>query len=233
MSDQLESFNIPKNAKSVVIFIHGFGVRWDSRGMFTDIQQSFPENYGSVFFDFYTITGNDVYVTPIDRQIKRLLQIIATVQQIAPLAKINLIAHSKGCIITALAKPKVQGCVIFLAPPESFGTKLEKYFSRYPGVEKTKTELDIPRKDGTITHIPLNFFAQTQAVNAENAMVEYAKNQTIHLLQTTKDEVIGKTKYSLLSTLDNVSITAIPSDHNFTQHNRQLLINYLQGVLNI
>lgn len=41
--EQVLKTSIPKSASDIVIFIHGFGVRWDSRGMFTDIKSALPE----------------------------------------------------------------------------------------------------------------------------------------------------------------------------------------------
>ncbi len=231
MNEQVAQFSFPENTKNIVIFVHGFGVRWDSRGMFTDIQQSLPKGWGSALFDFYSIKENDVYITPITQQIARLTEIIQTTKARAPKATIHIIAHSKGCIITALAQPAITGRIIFLAPPETFGTKLERYFTRYPGATSTATELILPRKDGTITHIPLNFFPQTQSIDAEDAMLAFSRKHSVHLLQTIEDEVIGITEYKNLSASPRVTITPLAADHNFTGRAREKLINYIKEIV--
>lgn len=232
MSQQVTTFGIPANARDIVVFVHGFGVRWDSRGMFVDIQHALPKNWGYVFFDFYYIDQSDVFISPIDDQIARLESVLQKLKQLAPTATVHIIAHSKGCIITSLTQPTITGNVVFLAPPEIFGSKLEKYFARYPNAKLTTTEISIPRKDGTITHIPLNFFEQTKDVDAEEAMLNYSKKARLHILQTTQDEVLGETAYNRLRKSPDIEITAIDSDHNFTEHSREKLISYLKGVLN-
>jgi hypothetical protein len=38
----------------MVVFSHGFGVRADAHGMFTDIAQALPRGWGYVLFDYDT-----------------------------------------------------------------------------------------------------------------------------------------------------------------------------------
>lgn len=229
----ITDFSIPKSAKNIVIFVHGFGVRWDSRGMFTDIRESLPSEWGSVLFDFYKVKDAHISITPVTEQIESLRTVIRQTKEKAPTATLHIIAHSKGCIITALLRPKVDGEIILLAPPETFGTKLEKYFQRYPGAKEQGNELIIPRKDGTTTHIPLSFFAEIQAINAEQAMLQLSKQHSIHLLQTTEDEVIGKTEYKTLLQNPRIHITPISADHNFTGKHRAALKDYLSSTLSL
>lgn len=230
--EQVTNINIPKDVKNIVIFVHGFGVRWDSRGMFTDIKLSLPADWGSVLFDFYKVDGKDVYIQSIKDQISRLSSVLEGILKDNPAATIHLIAHSKGCIITSLAIPDVGGKVIFLAPPENFGTKMEDYFRRYPGSKSDDHEIIIPRKDGTITHIPVEFFVEAAQIQAELEMNKYASNREINLVQTTEDEVIGQTSYELLQTNSNVSIHRLVSDHNFTGEYRNKLIESIKNILN-
>jgi hypothetical protein len=209
------------------------GVRFDSRGMFTDIRNSLPKTWGSVLFDFYEAQENNVHITSVAEQVTRLKNVVHRIRNQYNTTTIHLVAHSKGCIVTALAKPDISGEVVLLSPPENFGTKLEKYFARYPGAKRTETELIIPRKDGTITHIPLSFFEETSRINAELAMFDYSKQHPIKILQTTQDEVLGKTEYRDLQNDENIEITQMPSDHNFTNQYRKELIKYLSEILNI
>ncbi len=231
MSQQTIQFDIPDSTTDIVVFVHGFGVRWDSRGMFTDIQASLPKRWGSVLFDFYKIEGHDAYITPIQEQIEHLQAVLYEASQRCPDAKIHVIAHSMGCIIAALTEPEISGKVIFLAPPESFGTRMEKYFKKYPGAMLAKDELSIPRKDGTTTHVPLNFFEQTAAIDAEGAMYAYGKQRSIYLVQTTEDEVISETQYEKLQTCENIHIQKIAADHNFTKNHRREIIALLHNIL--
>lgn len=233
MNNQVTQIHVPKDSKNIVIFIHGFGVRWDSRGMFSELAQSLPEDWGNVLFDFYDIKGDNVYITDIDQQVRRLSQIIKSTQSEYPQATLHLIAHSKGCIITAIAQPEVSGCVILLAPPENFGTRIESYFRRYPGAIASESGLIIPRKDGTTTHIPADYFAQTAKIQVEEVLLAYSTVHAFALLQTTKDEVIGETHYERLQNQPNITISQLAADHNFTKSHRAQLIGYIKTMLGV
>ena len=52
-----------------LLFSHGFGVKKDSRGMFTEIAENFP-NYTPVMFDYNVINEetNEVTVEPYSKQ---------------------------------------------------------------------------------------------------------------------------------------------------------------------
>jgi len=231
MSASVIKKDIPDNAENIVVFVHGFGARWDARGMFVDIKDNLPKGWGAVLFDLYRVEGADVYVESIKYQVDKLKEVIAETKQDNPNVKIHIIAHSKGCIITSLANPEITGKIILLAPPESFGTRLQEYFERYPGVEKTDTEIIVPRKDGTQTHIPLAYFDESQKIDAQEVMKALSATHPFTLLQTTIDEVIGKTTYDQLQNIKNIQITQINSDHNFTGASRAELISHIKEIL--
>lgn len=222
---------IPKSPKSIIIFVHGFGVRYDSRGMFTDIKESLPKDWGFVLFDLYEVSGNDVYVTQISEQMKKLNKVIDSVKDEFKSANIHIIAHSKGCIVTALAMPKVDGRIVLLSPPETFSKNLQNYFKKHPGAKKTKDSLIIPRKDGTVTHIPNKYFKESMQIQPEEVILKLSKQKKVTIFQTTEDEVIGQTSYSKLQGNHNIEIIPIKSDHNFTGDNRRQLINQLKELL--
>lgn len=222
---------IPKKANNIVVFVHGFGVRWDSRGMFTEIKDSLPKDWGYVLFDFYDISGEDVFIISISQQLKLLNEILNEVSSENKTARVHIIAHSKGCVITALAMPNIDGKVILLAPPETFGKNLQDYFEKYPGAKKTKSSLLIPRKDGTITHIPNKYFLESAQIQPEVEILKLSKHKKMIIFQTTEDEVIGRTLYTKLQGNPNIEIIPIISDHNFTGDNRKRLINQLKELL--
>lgn len=223
--------NINLSAENIIVFVHGFGVRWDSRGMFTDLKEGLPKGWGYVLFDLYEVSGDDVYVTQIDEQVNKLNKVIEDVRSEFKLAKIHIIAHSKGCVVTALAMPKVEGKIVLLSPPETFGKNLQDYFEKYPGAKKTKDSLILPRKDGTITHIPNKYFKESIQIQPEEEILKLSKQSVVIIIQTTEDEVIGQTSYSKLQDNPNIKIIPIKSDHNFTGDNRKRLINQLKELL--
>lgn len=220
-----------KTSKDIVVFVHGFGVRYDSRGMFTDLEENLPKDWGYVLFDLYEVSGNAVYVTQISDQIKKLNKVIDDVKDEFKSAKIHVIAHSKGCVVTALAMPKVEGKIVLLAPPETFGKNLQDYFEKYPGAKKTNDCLIIPRKDGTITHISDKYFQESMQIQPDEEILKLSNQRKVIIFQTTEDEVIGLTSYSKLQGNSNIKIIPIKSDHNFTGDNRRRLINQLKELL--
>lgn len=231
MSDSVIRRDIPKDAQNIVVFVHGFGVRWDSRGMFVDIKESLPKTWGTILFDLSDVNGIDVYISPISQQIEKLRHVITDVKEKDSNAKIHIIAHSMGCIITALLKPEITGKILLLAPPESFGLNLQTYFENYPGAIKIDTEIVVPRKDGTRTHIPLGYFVESQKLNAQAEMKRLSERHPYILVQTTKDEVIGDTTYDKLQHNKNINIFQLSSDHNFTGNNRKKLLSLIRENL--
>lgn len=222
---------IPDGAKDIVVFVHGFGVRWDSRGMFTEIKENLPKDWGYLLFDLYEVSGNDVYVTQISDQVKKLNEVIDNVKVEFKSAKIHIIAHSKGCIITALAMPDVEGKIILLSPPEVFAKNLLDYFEKQPGAKKTHGSIIIPRKDGTITHIPNKYFDESMQIQPEEEILKLSKQRKVIIVQTTEDEVIGQTSYTKLQGNMNIEIIPIGADHNFSGNSRKELINVINEVL--
>jgi hypothetical protein len=223
--------NVPESATDILVFVHGFGVRWDSRGMFTDIEQSLPRSWGKVLFDLYKIESKDVFVTSINEQVQRLSEVLGQLKFNYPDLKVHLLAHSQGCMITALLKPKIPGKVILLAPPEHIGTRLEEYFNNYPGSHKVEGELIVPRRDKTITHIPAEYFKQSQNTNVQELILEYSNLKKINFLHATKDEVLGGVSYKLLQKTKNIEIIELPADHNFTGQSRLELVKYVSQIL--
>ncbi len=179
----------------------------------------------------YQSNGKDVYIPEIKSQIERTTDILNTVSTNHPKARLHLVAHSKGCILTAAASPRVTGSIIFLAPPEIFDKKIEEYFKSVPGTKIFEEEIIVPRKDGTYTHIPKIYFKQSANIDAQQAILKLSQNKKINLLQATNDEVLGITKYEQLINNKNIEITSIPADHNFKEQWRKPMIKYVLEVL--
>lgn len=230
MANQVTEINVEDDNTDIVIFVHGFGVRYDSRGMFTDIKDSLPIKFGTVLFDFNSVSGKEVFLSSIKQQVKILQDIIGKTSANFPDKKISIVAHSMGCIITSLAMPRISGKVVFLAPPDNFGDdRLESYFRQYEGASEQDGVLVVPRKDGSISHIPIKFFKELTTIKPLEAMVQFANKRQLSIFQTTRDEVIGETKYGEL--LNIAKITEINADHNFTGKERKILIKKIIDTL--
>ena len=118
-----------------ILFVHGFGVLKDARGMFADIVTSLSDtNFVPVLFDLNDLDeeGNLV-VSDFSEQVRRLKEVWVKESLDADLF---IVAHSQGCIITALANLSNVTKTIFLAPPtENEGEEIIEYFKSKPGTE--------------------------------------------------------------------------------------------------
>ena len=114
-----------------IVYSHGFGVRQDARGMFTELAAALPHT-APLQFD-YNIIGADqrtLTVQPIDKQVAILQAQLAAI----PAGNtVDLIAHSQGCIITALALPEGVRRIILLAPPDQLDfQRMVGIFGKHP-----------------------------------------------------------------------------------------------------
>ncbi|MCA9309330.1 alpha/beta hydrolase [Candidatus Saccharibacteria bacterium] len=226
----MRKISIPEGCTNIVIFVHGFGVRWDSRGIFTDIAENLPDGWGSVLFDLYDIDGDNVRILSISDQAKRVQTTYKEISELHPGATIHLIAHSMGCIVAIEANLNINGRLVLLAPPSTFGGgALEEYFTQYPGAEKQADKLVVPRKDGTISHIPYTFFKQMAQTDPIETVSVYAEQHQLVVMAAEDDELVDTTKYASFG--DDTKIISIPGDHNFTDKHRGELIACIQKEL--
>lgn len=92
--------------KHIVIYSHGFGVRKDDNGLLSDIAENLPE-LESILFDYYDLdeVSNELLICPPSQQVNKLNKTIQELRIKNPEATIDLIAHSQGTVVAAMAKP--------------------------------------------------------------------------------------------------------------------------------
>lgn len=83
-------------SKHTVIYSHGFGVRKDDRGLFTDIAAALP-NAQHIMFGYNQVdeATNNLTVAPPDQQAQKLRQLISEAKANNPDATIDLIFTDK------------------------------------------------------------------------------------------------------------------------------------------
>ena len=149
--------------KKVMIYSHGFGVKADARGMFTEIAASFPE-YKPVMFDYNEVLPNgDTIVAPIDKQALRLQNAIDEVDA----DEVVLLCHSQGCLIAGLVDLSKVVKVILLAPPvvASMQHVIQK-LSKKPGSEYLEGGVSrLARSDGSMTFLPNEYMRSLDEIN--------------------------------------------------------------------
>jgi hypothetical protein len=211
-----------------ILFSHGFGVKKDSRGMFTDIAESFPE-YTPVMFDYNMINAdtNEVTVEPYSKQAKILESELNEIRRADQGAEITLICHSQGCIIPCLINDHKIEKVILLAPPKVLGSNMR----RNKNVEKTEHgEFKIPRKDGTTTIVTKEFVEELDKTFPIKLYENLSQLNQIYMVNAKQDEILKDTDFTELK--DLIKIYEIDGDHNFTGQYRKGLIKKLKQIIN-
>lgn len=210
----------------VMIYSHGFGVKADARGMFTEIAASFPE-YKSVMFDYNEVLPNgDTIVAPIDKQALKLQNAIDEVDA----DEVVLLCHSQGCLIAGLVDLSTVSKVILLAPPvvASMQHVIQK-LSKKPGSEYLEGGVSrLARSDGSMTFLPNEYMRSLDEINPIELYKKIADQKPAAIIRATRDEVLGLTDLSAVAAKQMVDIAA---DHDFTSEGRQALINTLKGLL--
>lgn len=208
-----------------VIFAHGFGVRADARGIFTDIADDLSDA-NCITFDFNTLDGDEnTTVTPIDGQVKILQSYIDKAQE-----GTTLICHSQGCIVAGLANLDKIGGVIFLAPPPEISIEkfMQKFGTREGSVMNADGLSSIPRSDGSTTYIPKEYVDSIKSIDVQRLYKKVAQNHKLTIVRATKDNILGETNFGYL---DNVKVIDIAADHDFTGESRDELVESIKKIL--
>lgn len=218
---------------SFVVYSHGFGVRKDDRGLFTDIAQHLP-NAHHIMFDYNKIDEhtNTLVACPLDKQAEKLNDKVAEARRDHPSAVIDIIAHSQGCVAAAIAKPSGVRKVIFLAPPAQFlGLEKREIYAMHPdtATEKDGT-LRMPRRDGSTTIIRDDYWQSREGVMPIELYNQLAKLTNLTIITATNDEVLTNTDFTGLS--NQVSLTRQSANHDFTGDDRQVLIETISQLIN-
>ncbi len=210
----------------LIIYSHGFGVRRDDRGLFTDIAAALPDAE-HILFDYSKVdeAANTLTVAALDVQAQKLLDFTAKARAEHPDATIDLIVHSQGCVVAALAKPEGIRKTIFTAPPTRVldtELKIREICEQYD-ISFTKNDtIRIPRKDGSTTIIPPDYWRVRDGLDAQNLYNDFAKQTELTIITATEDEVLGSVQFDHLDS--NIKIVQMKTGHNFEGEGRTELM---------
>ena len=214
--------------KHFVVYSHGFGVKKDDRGLFTDIARVVP-SAEHILFDYNEINqaGNTLSVTPLRQQASLLNQKLGALPQDAV---VDIIAHSQGCVVTAMAKPKDVRQILCLAPPVNLSQEriVRMFGSRSGAVINLEGQSTIPRRDGSTTIIPKDYWASIEidVIDLYNDFPNFSKTTFII---AKDDEVLGTSNFEQLDS--RIELTQLDGDHDFTGDTRQNLTNAVKERL--
>lgn len=222
-------------SRHIVIYSHGFGVRKDDRGLFTDIVVALPEAK-HILFDYNEVdeTNNTITVAALDKQATKLNEKIAEARTKYPDVAIDLIAHSQGCVVAALAKPEGIRKVIFTAPPTRVldtELKIREICQNYSIAFTKEDTVRLPRKDGSTTIIPPDYWRVRNGLDAQELYNAFSKQTDLIIVTATNDEVLGEVNLDRIT--PDLTIIPMASGHNFEGEGRSQLIAQIRKLLGL
>jgi hypothetical protein len=218
--------------KHIIIFSHGFGVRKDDRGLFTDIASSLKD-VESIMFDYNDIDENrkELTVKKFSEQVPILKDIINKTKFSNPESIIDIICHSQGSLITALTKPTGIRKIILIAPP--FDTDIDRMLNVFrprEGTEINKNGISkLARRDGSKTIITQEYWNERNNVNPIDVYLELAKQTELTIINAIQDEILSEKSPT---NLENIKIINLNGSHDFNGEYRKNLINTIENIIN-
>lgn len=207
-----------------IVYSHGFGVKADARGMFTEIAAAFPE-YKSVMFDYNEVLPNgDMIVAPMIEQAEKLQNVINETDA----EKIVLLCHSQGCLVAGLTNISKVSQVILIAPPviASEQRVIDKLDAR-PGSELNLNGVSkYPRTDGSMSYLPKEYIEGFKNMEPISLYDAIAHQKPTVIIRATEDDKLGMTNVHEITAARVVDLRA---DHDFTGESRQDLIDILRS----
>lgn len=211
-----------------IIYSHGFGVRKDDRGLMTDIAAALPECEHILFdYNIFDEETNTMTVSPLNAQVAKLKEKLESLGN-DPDATIDLVAHSQGCIVAALAKPTNVRKMLFLAPPDNLDKdRLIKFFGDRPGSQiNVEGESRIPRRDGTTTIIPASYWRSIEAPQPIRLYNRLPAHSKVKFYIANDDEVLGMSNFD--QTDQAIELLQVPGNHDFNGEYRKPLLEMLK-----
>lgn len=219
--------------KHIIIFSHGFGVKKDARGLFTDIVAALPEAE-CLLFDYNKIDEekNTVTVQPFSAQAAKLQDIALQARAENPAAIIDIVCHSQGSIVAALAHPQGIRKFVFIAPPFiSSSEKMIANFEARPGTTIDRDGLSyLSRQDGTTTVIPPEYWSEKETVVPARSYSKLSEWNEVVIITANQDDVLVPIDSDEVECSEMI---ALDGDHNFSGNSRAKLIETLVGILSL
>lgn len=223
-----------KLAPKLVVCSHGFGVRRDARGLFTDIVAGLPEGWGYVLFDydaFDEVTGR-VIVNGFTSRVARLRAVLDWARRQTDVEQLNIVGHSMGALTVADVAPEDIGAIVLLAPPLSLGLRFAELYTKRPGAKHSGHSWTIPRSDDTTTVVDDDLFAELINIDAEAELAKLAFFRPYTMVLASSDEILQDEDYTDLIVMPTVSMISIEqASHDFAGQARAELVTVVIAQL--
>jgi pimeloyl-ACP methyl ester carboxylesterase len=216
----------------IVIFSHGFGVRKDDRGLLTDIASALPEVV-SVLFDYNEVDEgtHTLTIRPLSAQATILNDVVSETRRVHPSAIIDLIGHSQGTIVAALAKPIGVRKTLFLAPP--FDMMIERTMERYSKRLDVEINLNgisrLSILDGWKRLVPAAYWKERENIDPFSLYNTFAKQTELIIIEARQDEILPKVDLAGLSSA--IETHLLDGAHNFGGGARKPLLDLIREYL--
>lgn len=218
------------DSSDVVIFIHGWGVKWPSKGTFVDIARHLStQGVTSALFDLNDYAPNgDAQFLPLTDQQDRVRYVERYIRELFPSARLSIIAHSMGCRVLTTLIPELQNRIhnfVFLAPAVGRANKgMKNYILRHPGsFEAADGGVHLKRKDGTISHVSKRYLDEFNK-DWDTLYLQNLRFIKPHIYLAETDHR-NPEQTAMLESFGAHIITG--SDHNFTGPSRASLLQAL------
>lgn len=217
------------NTKKTVIFVHGFGVMKDARGMFTEISDALSSrSINCILFDLNTLDADgNIALNTLNEQVQILKKIHAENSE----GSVDLICHSLGCVVATLADLPHIRKTIFLAPPiENDYSKSVEYFSRNPltTIDMNGTSR-LARRDGTFTLVPPEYWLERKSLNFKELYGKYIAHNDVYVVKASLDELISNEETETI--FKGANLLELESDHDFKDVARPLLVSLCEKLV--
>lgn len=199
-----------------ILFVHGFGVMKDSRGMFTELADVFSAHgITPILIDLNEKNdGGDIYMNSLSEQSRILRETYE--RECSDGSVVDMICHSQGCLVASLANIPDVRTTLFLAPPtENNPEKTISYFSKNPeSVVDMNNTSRFARRDGTATFVPAIYWEDRARMNYQELYQNYISSHETVVVTALNDEVVSNEHINNIFGL--VKIFPLSADHNFT-----------------
>lgn len=197
-----------------IVYSHGFGVDKTDRGLFSDIAAAIPE-YEHILFDYNEVdkATNTLTVSPFQEQVRRLKDQLKGLDD-GEDKIIDIVAHSQGCVIAALAQSPHVRKVVCLAPPEDLDVeKIANRFRKPGSTVDLQAVSRIVHRDGSTTIVPEGYWTEIKQLDVAAAYSQLAGLAQVTFIVAKDDDVLGPTNFDTLR--GSIDVERVSGDHNF------------------
>jgi predicted esterase len=228
-----------ENSDEILIFSHGFGVKSDSRQMFTKICEHFQDKYLTVRFHYVSVDdfANTTYAHEYSKQVEKLKTVIDRISAKFPEKSITIIAHSQGCYMPPLllkSYPYKIKKLILLAPPptQNLIEKMKLNFSKRPG---STLNIDgnsiLLRSNKSQTILPSQFWKEAALLDPISLYKDVNEKYETHFIIAKNDTAVIYDDYKNFNPLGLKNVYYLENDHEFKEDGMKGLIGLLEKIL--